>query len=323
MAAVDMRASRWWMIGLWLCYGMALWAGETGVRSPQDWLKAMTEAMQKRDYQATVVYSHDNRIRTLALAHVVRDGVVYEVLQALDGVQRKVIRAADRVSCYFPDRGLVIVETRPQGQSLFNSALPRYWEGQDAIYRFRLGERDRVAGREAQEIVIEPLDRYRYGRRIWIDLDTFLPLKFELFDHQGKVMESLVVTHLETDEGVTFVPQEAGSRNWKVLDRREESADGRWRIGRMPEGFREVRRSRHLDLTDGRPVDHILISDGWASVSVYVKPDGGKEFDPGSLRLGAVNLYSRHLNGHLITVLGDVPAETVRLIGEGVHQSQP
>ena len=323
MAAVDMHASRWCAIGLWLCYSMALWAGETVMRSPQDWLKAMTEAMQKRDYQATVVYSHDNRIRTLALTHVIRDGVVYEVLQALDGVQRKVVRAADKVSCYFPDRGLVVVETRPQEQSLFNSALPRYWEGQDAIYRFRLGERDWAAGREAQEIMIEPLDRYRYGRRIWVDADTFLPLKFELFDRQGKVMESLVVTDLKIGEAVKFVPEESDPRRWQMLDRREEGADRRWQIGRLPEGFHEVRRSRHLDLTDGRPVDHILISDGWASVSVYVKPDGDKEFDPGSFRLGAVNLYSRRLDGHLITVLGDVPAETVRLIGEGVHQSRP
>lgn len=324
MAVANMQASRWCAIGVWLYYSLTLWAGEPVVRSPQDWLKAMTEAMQKLNYEATVVYSHDNRIRTLTLAHVIRNGVVYEVLQALDGVRRRVVRAADKVSCYFPDRSLVVVETRPQEQSLFNSAFPRYWGGQNAIYRFQLGERNWVAGREAQELVIEPLDRYRYGRRIWIDSDTLLPLKFELFDQQGKVLESLVVTNLRTGDDVEFVPEEANrSRRWKVLDRREESADQRWQVKQLPEGFREIRRSRHLDLTDGKPVDHILISDGWASVSVYVKPDGDKGFDPGNFRLGAVNLYNRQLDGYLITVLGDVPPETVQLIGEGVRQSRP
>ncbi|HEB78100.1 MAG TPA: hypothetical protein ENI90_06215, partial [Methylothermaceae bacterium] len=148
MATVNMKAGRWCVLGLWLCYSLALGAGEVGLRTPQDWLKAMAEAMQKLNYKATIVYSRDNRIRTLALAHVIQDGVVYESLQALDGVQRKVVRAADQVSCYFPDRNLVIVETRPQTQSLLNSALPKYWGEQNAVYRFQSGQRTQVAGRE-------------------------------------------------------------------------------------------------------------------------------------------------------------------------------
>jgi sigma-E factor negative regulatory protein RseB len=38
----------------------------------------------------------------------------------------------------------------------------------------------------------------------------------------------------------------------------------------------------------------------------------------GHQSVGAVNSYSRTINNYQLTVMGEVPAETVKLIGEGV-----
>jgi sigma-E factor negative regulatory protein RseB len=176
--------------------------------------------------------------------------------------------------------------------------------------------------------MIEPLDAYRYGRRIWLDVESKLPLQLELLDPEGRVLESFVVTELIVgDVGQQAADLESrpdgGSEPWKVLDRVEIPADGRWRLTQLPQGFTEVKRSRRKDLTDSAPVDHILVTDGLASVSVYIKQQAeDSELDLANRRLGAVNVYNRRIDGYLVTVLGDVPPETVRLIGDGVQESE-
>ncbi len=290
------------------------------LETPQAWLQAMSEAMQHRNYRATVVYGRDNRLQTLVLVHMVKDGKVYERLQALDAPQRTVIREGGEVQCYFPKRRVLIVENRQVPRSLFGNALPSHWDQLVRYYRFQLGPQGQVAGRRVQTLVIEPLDSARYGRRLWIDVETKLPLRFELVDAAGNVLESFVVVSLETGAAVRSDtgPVPARDADWRVIDHREAAADGRWRLGWLPPGFKEVRRMRRVDPEDGSPVDHLLISDGLANVSVYIRPADGDAFAVGKLRLGAVNVYNRRLGDYWVTVLGDVPPDTVKRIAEGV-----
>ena len=63
----------------------------------------------------------------------------------------------------------------------------------------------------------------------------------------------------------------------------------------------------------------MVYSDGLAAVSVYVEsvtPEGGPE--GGVTRLGTTHTYSRLDEDMLITVVGDVPAVTVKFIAEAV-----
>lgn len=69
-------------------------------------------------------------------------------------------------------------------------------------------------------------------------------------------------------------------------------------------------------------VDHLVLSDGFASVSVYL--ENKKLAIPAGFRsAGAINSFSRVLDDYLITVMGEVPAATVRMIAEGVRLKSP
>lgn len=314
---------RWALSWLLACWSVVALAVETEHQDSTDWLRGMADAMQRLDYQASLAYSRDNRIQTLRLTHSVRDGVVRERLQALNEPLREVVREANKLTCYFSERRTMVVEFRDPSRSLFRE-WPRQWIQQAKFYRLALGQRGHVAERSAQEIVIESLDAYRYGRRIWIDTESKLPLQLELLDREGNVLEAFVVTELIVGEvGKQTADSESmpggGSEHWKLV---EVPADQRWRLTQLPQGFTEVKRSRRKD-PDSAPVDHILITDGLASVSVYIKQqDEGTGLDSADRRLGAVNVYNRRINGYLITVLGDVPPETVRLIGDGVREAE-
>jgi sigma-E factor negative regulatory protein RseB len=64
----------------------------------------------------------------------------------------------------------------------------------------------------------------------------------------------------------------------------------------------------------------MVYSDGLAAVSVYVEgnSEGLQAKDTGISRMGTTHAFSRITDDVLITVVGDVPAATVRAIGESV-----
>jgi sigma-E factor negative regulatory protein RseB len=67
-------------------------------------------------------------------------------------------------------------------------------------------------------------------------------------------------------------------------------------------------------------VEHLVYSDGLAAVSVFVERQGVEngEFMLGTHRMGAMHAYGVVSDGHRITVIGEVPARTVELIGGSV-----
>ncbi|GAB6067476.1 MucB/RseB C-terminal domain-containing protein [Methylothermus subterraneus] len=316
------------LVWLFACWGGWALAVEAERQDPAEWLRAMVESMQRLDYRATLAYSRDNRIQTLRLVHNVKDGVVRERLQALNDPLREVVREANKVTCYFPERRTVVVESQDFSPASLLGEWSTQWLGEAKFYRLALGRKGQVAERSAREILIEPVDAYRYGRRVWIDEESKLPLQLEVVDAEDNVLEAFVVTELV----LGYVDKQArkeskshtGTESWKVLDRMDVPADRHWQLSQLPQGFVEVKRSRHQDPASSSPVDHILITDGLASVSVYIKrQDENSQLESAHRRVGAVNVYNRLIDGYLVTVLGDVPPETVRLIGDGVRQADP
>ncbi len=324
MAGIEVKraAARWAFACLFTWWGA--WAAETELSGPAEWLRKMVEAVQNLNYQVTLAYSRDNRIQALRLVHEVKDGVVREHLKTLSDPLREVVREANKVTCYFPEQHTLMVESRNLGHSVFGE-WPTQWQEKVKFYRLALGRRERVAERIAQEIVIEPLDAYRYGRRLWVDEESKLPVKLELIGPKDQVLESLVVTELvlaQVDGASAQSESKLVEEGWKVLKPEETPADQRWQLTQLPQGFAEVKRTQRKDPTSSTPVEHILVTDGLASVSVYIKrQDGGSELDVKHRRLGALNVYNRPIDGYLVTVLGDVPFETVRFIGDGVRET--
>jgi sigma-E factor negative regulatory protein RseB len=72
-------------------------------------------------------------------------------------------------------------------------------------------------------------------------------------------------------------------------------------------------------------VGHIVLSDGLAAMSVFIEPLAAKpSLGPlGLSRQGAVNVYTRKLDGYLVTVVGEVPAESVKRIANTLEYRRP
>jgi sigma-E factor negative regulatory protein RseB len=74
----------------------------------------------------------------------------------------------------------------------------------------------------------------------------------------------------------------------------------------------------------GKPdkVAHLVFSDGLVSISVFVEPASPSPQAIGPSQQGGVNTYKRPLNEHLVVVLGEAPAPTVRQVASSVSRRQ-
>ena len=91
-----------------------------------------------------------------------------------------------------------------------------------------------------------------------------------------------------------------------------------WTVKELPPGFSKVVEGYRTLRGKVGPVAHIVYSDGLVAVSVFVEPMPQAPQPIGLSQQGGINVYSRQLNDHLVTVLGETPGATVRQIAYSV-----
>src|SRR5580692_13128775 len=194
---------------LWLVLTLAA-ATAAAADTPQSWLDRMNAALTTRNYVGVFSHWQDGRVVTLRIVHRVMDGVVTERLESLDGSGRQFVRSGTELTCYLPDQHTVLVEKAPQ--TLMPAGLPKFDHAMEDFYLLQGEGPVRQMGEKAEVISVTPRDGFRYGYKVWIERSTGMPLKTEMLDTDGNVIEqvvfsSLVIRHHIADQ--EFVPQVA------------------------------------------------------------------------------------------------------------------
>lgn len=293
------------------------------------WLQKMHRAAHTINYVGKFVYQQDKQLTLMEIIHAVDDEGERERLISLDEVGREVIREKNKVTCILPDRQSVVVEKgRPNLQ--FPPAFPMNIEHLRGQYRFILDRRERVAGQTAQKISINPVDKFRYGHRLWVDVDSGLLLKTHLLDEKGRLLEQFMFTEIEFMNEIPeemLKPRVTGKNyTWYEADGEAHDEDHErlsdhhdWLVSRMPAGFIHDMQRDH-NLANKTAVKHMVFSDGLASVSVFIEKR--KKQSPnliGASRMGAVNAYGKIMSDYHVTAVGEVPQATVRMISDSVQ----
>jgi sigma-E factor negative regulatory protein RseB len=290
-------------------------------------LLKMVQAMKTLNYQGTVVFLKNDKLEPMKYFHAAKNDREQERLLSLNSPLREIIRDSRQVSCLFKTTRQLVIDHRPFERS-FLVDIPQNLDELDAVYAIeRIGE-ENVALLPAYVIAIKPKDIYRYARKIWIEKQNYLPLKVVVSDTSGKTVEQLIFTEFELKKSLPFVKVKAAD----ILHLQQEPiSDSPDKLSKqptfvpssLPPGFREIFFTRRLMHNSSQPVDHMLLSDGFASVSVYMEnkraglpPDSTAQKN--SQSVGAINFFSKTIDNFELTVLGEVPAETVRLIAEGI-----
>lgn len=291
---------------------------QAGARAAGEWLQRMTESLASLNYDGLFTHTTGQQSETMRIVHRVERGRSTERLVSLDGSGREIVRTSEEIHFYMPDRRVVLVEPRTDDGSLLR-ALPTPGPKLDALYTLEVRKGARLLGRDVRVLDISPRDAYRYGYRLWLDEETAMPLRSEVVNGEGKAVEAMHFTRLEVSDRIN--PKElepavdATGYQWvRAAKRTEQQATtSGWRPRKIPPGFRLV--ATRVQVVPGMPmpVQHLIFSDGFASVSVFIEPGPSKgPAPPESTSVGSASAFSTQVGGHVVTAIGEVPAATVR-----------
>lgn len=291
-------------------------------------LENMTEAAKNLTYEGVFAYQSGKNLQSIRIYHRSDARGELERLISLNGAAREVIRSNDMVTCVNPEGKQVNVSRRPLGRG-FPSDLPRRLNSATPYYDVKMGDTDRIAGRKAHELIITPVDDYRYGYRLWVDTDTSLLLKSELVGTDGDVLETFAFSAINVDVHIPdhkFRSQMAGEEmTWhrsepeKPLNTAAHSQQSGWQAGWLPDGFAQVAYQTRLRASNGADVEQRVYSDGLSSVSVFIEKIRSRHSHlRGGSHVGAINAFGTIMNAHFVTVVGEVPASTVEKIGNHI-----
>ena len=316
-----------------LCVVMASATAAENSLTAKQILQKMVKAMEMSDYQGTVVFLKNDKLEAMKYFHTNAKDKEQERLVSLNSPPREIVRNSDEIKCLYKLTRQVIVDHRPYEHS-FIVDVPKNLDALDASYDFEVVGEEDVAMMPTFVVAIKPKDDFRYIRKIWLAKEHFLPLKAAVYDLSGIVLEQVVFTEMQVNnkpaDKVTETAQaETGTQSSDdSLSSSSPSNQATFEITALPPGFKQIFFSRKPLHQSEQPVDHMLLSDGFASVSVYLetkKADStmDTQLPEGIHSVGAINSMIRTLGDTQLTVLGEVPASTVKFIAEGVKLRHP
>jgi len=290
----------------------------------------MRDAAQSLSYDGVFVYVYGTKIEAMRVVHQVKEGVSRERIYAMNGAPREVIRDDKQVWCYVPEKKIGVREYRQALKQGFPSILPNQLEQLKSSYNFTFLERERIADRQTRIISVEPSDDLRYGYTLWADEETGLILKAALLDTDNKPIEQYMFTQVSIGTDVTdqallpMTPKK--SLAWfnnddakDVIDEVQKNSASDWQLNDIPKGFMLSQTIKRKSPVSHRMVEHFVYSDGLAAVSVFIEKMGSRSRAiSGINRMGAVHAFGKVVDGYQVTVVGEVPAKTVGMIGESV-----
>lgn len=295
-------------------------------KDPRGWLEQMSAAMNQMSYQGTFVYVHDDQLETVRITHVSDDQGVRERMVSLSGSPREVLRDSNGVRWVLGEEASVLSDST-FNRSVFPQLPPDLVSQAGESYSFKFGGETRVAGHAAKIVKVLPRDHYRYGYSLWLEKNSGLLLKWELVDSKRTALAQLMFTDLRLGSAVDkdeLIASGSVQDYETVQSGLPDASTGkldtpRWQPSRLPPGFTLINH-RYVGADEGGEYEHLVYSDGLAAVSVYVESlqEGGGHPEL-TQKHGTTYAFTRTADRMMVTVVGNVPAATVEMIGKSVE----
>ena len=320
-----------WLAVLVLFVGASVQAANTATLSlqAQRQLERARDAARRLDYTGIVIHQQGPQSDNYRITHQAdtNDGLVR--IEPLEGPPRHMLQRGRQLIWYLTQERIVVhdepTETRGFPALSFSSSRELL-----AHYRPRSLAPDRVAGRQAELLQLQPVDNLRYGYRLWFDAATGLLLRAQSISETGQVVAQTSFGQLSVwpAGGGKFRWREPDVRGWKTEYAVKGKADLSGWSFRLPEGFSRVAALRR-DMSNlqgaeevSRELVQIVCSDGLAGVSIFIEPwSEARSAQP--LQRGAVNMIGKRLGGFWLTIVGETPMAALRQVADSLEFTAP
>lgn len=282
-------------------------------------LHQMKHASQHLNYELSYILIRKNSIEPLRYMHGTHSDAQYAHLVYLSGPVREIIRRGKEVSYIEPGvepfsikSGNMVAPLMP----LLNSDITHL----SKYYDFVLMGRGREAGSASQVIRVVPKDGQRYSYVMWIDEKSNLPLRADLVDRDGEVLEQYRTISYSVNDRIAEVL--ASLETVRLPDvislPQQKKAAPLWKVEWIPKGFKPHNLNKYKMIVTQKVVESQMYSDGLFSFSVYVAERDDISLKEQLVRQGRRTLHSMVKGDKEITVVGDIPPATAKQIAQSV-----
>ena len=298
---------------------------------PVAWLARVRQAALTRNYQGTLVFNASGVVSSSRVAHYCEGEQRYERIDVLDGETRQVFRHNEVTQTLWPKARVAVIEHRDFAGEF--PSLPATDARELQAYDLRLLGTERMAGHEAQVLLLKPRDSHRFAQRLWADQSSGLLLRADILGSKGEVLESAafsdVVIGGKSKPEAVLAPMRR-LEGYRVVRpsvvRTQLEAEG-WNQVRAVPGFhlvsclkRPLSGAHESKALSDANVLQAVFSDGMTHVSVFVEPFDSQRHKPVATSLGATHTWMSRAGEWWITAMGDVPMATLKLFAASLDR---
>lgn len=297
-------------------------AGGTPVDA-MTWLARVKQAALSSNYRGTLVFNAGGVVSSSRVLHFCEGTERFERIDVLDGETRQVYRHNDTTQTLWPRSRVAVVERRDSLADF--PALPSVDGHALESYELRLLGHERLAGHEAQVLLLKPRDPHRFAQRLWAEQTSGLLLRADILGSKGELLESAAFSDV-TIGGKPRAESVLGPMRrldgYRIVRpavaKTQLEAEG-WTMARRVPGFqlvscvkRPLAGAHEAASGTEAQVVQAVFSDGMTHVSVFLEPFDEQRHQPVATSLGATHTWMQRAGSWWITAMGDVPMATVR-----------
>lgn len=306
-----------------------------------DRLQQMTKASEQDTYEVYFSHNTDSSNTAVRYRYVNDNGKKYAQLLYLDGPRQEILQRGNTISYFTPHYPPFSIQS-PHIIDELPSVLYANWNKLAKYYDFIQGGKDRVADHIAYVIRILPKDDFRYQYIVWIDENSGLLLRSEVLDRNGNILDQFKAINVNLNDNLKQIitplnsltlppilqvdpePQpstvnptitendsKGSNHNSSATDLIEKKNNFDWIPSWLPKGFMQINQSY---LPGEEIQESRLYSDGLFSFSIYVTNKPIPAAFNGIARTGLNTIYTDNINGHSVTIIGQIPATTARRV---------
>jgi sigma-E factor negative regulatory protein RseB len=189
-------------------------------------------------------------------------------------------------------------------------------------YDVLLMGRNRVTGRMAQQIRVISKDKSRYQYHLWLDEQTGLLLKLNMYDLKGALLEQIQVTQFAINNEIknTFANLQVEQLPPIAMTPVASEQPLKWTVSYRPIGMQTVAQNLRRISGTGQPAEYLMLSDGLVDVSIYVTETSDSSQEDVSISTNGTSIVSlSDPDGRLqVSVVGEIPLETANKIANSI-----
>jgi len=287
-----------------------------------EYLQLMQKSYKDLNYEILYLNSLENQVEPKQLIHGVVDDQEIAYFRFLNGAMRESLQYAGKISYFEQGTQAYTLESTLNRSVFSNIANFDYVKGQDSYEYIILGK-GRIAGKQAIAIRMLSKDEYRYSYIIWLDVDSYLPLRLDTLNKSNLILDQVMVVSLLISEKVNPWLEKLSKQQLPQLlnlPRASQQEASQWKVNWLPTGFNVIRNDQHkLVMHENEPVSYIMLNDGIVSVSVYISAKKiALDEKQKIIQRGATVLYTYQTGDIEINIVGEIPIVTAKRLVESI-----